>query len=175
MFVKDGTIKIATLFTGIGIIGWSSYLLALKRAASNIQIETNLNVDASFEGLQIHSDPIIKNPTRFSFEISHPFVNLLLKKSDGKTTSIGSSNPRNQFYTIPSAGSVSLDRITINVNWRNLPILLQEARKGKIEIVTETMLNVTLQKLFNMRLPITDKQTHSIDTSKISHWLTSIF
>ena len=164
-------IKLTTLTTGIAAIGWGAYFFNLKKSASKMVVENNIGVDASLQGLILTIRPLIKNPTRFIFEIEHPFVNLLLKDDKGKLNTIGSSTPKNNRYTIPANGQINLEEIRITINWRNVPSLLQQAKTGKINLVSETLISVFLNKLFNLRLSISQKENHEINTSKIISWL----
>lgn len=92
------------------IAGWS-YLNNLKRAATELQVVAKASIyQLSWQGVTIRLDVILKNPTKASFSLKFPFVELLYKDSV-----IGSSQAVDKEIRLPAYGEAAINNIMIQI------------------------------------------------------------
>lgn len=142
-----GWVKIAI---GAGLVGGIGYALKMRRTSAEIEVVNVVNVHKlDFTGITIRVDSLIKNPTKGSLTLKHPFVKLIYKDA-----TIGSSDAVNKDIKIPSYGQVQLDPIMIKVPLAGLFSLgadllkaLKENTGIKLNIKTVSTIDLGFKKL----------------------------
>jgi hypothetical protein len=150
-------IGFAWIAGGLAVLG-GRYLLKLSNLSKKIVVEKSVNAKVSERDPFLNLIPtkinlivnvVIKNPTRTSVTIKHPFVNIFLLKDD--QTPFASSDISTKEYVIPKFDKVKLDPITIPVSLKDAalkaPSVIASARKTKtlgIYIQTVSVIDNTI-------------------------------
>ena len=96
---------------GAGLIGAISYVRGITRAQAELQIVPSVYLHkVSLEGIVIRVDALLKNPTKASFKIKYPFIEIMHSQR-----LIGSSQVINKDIHIPSFGQVMIQDMMVNV------------------------------------------------------------
>ncbi len=102
---------VAGTVIGAGVIAGINYVRGITRAQAQLQIVPSIYLHKiSLEGLVIRVDALLKNPTKASFKIKYPFIEIM---HSGKL--IGSSESVNKNISIPSYGQVMIKDIMITI------------------------------------------------------------
>jgi hypothetical protein len=164
---SEKSIRIGTLL-GLGtFLIFAGRAVRLYNAGEKLVIVPNIGFGASWQGLIITADAVVKNPTSTAFQVAHPFVKVLL--GDRKAV-VGSSTPENKKYTVVANGETNMDRVSILIQWVKVPALLQAAKTGILKAFIDITSTVFID-FVPINAPIHSITEHNIDTSSVAPYL----
>lgn len=102
---------IAGTVIGAGLIATVSYLNNMNRAQAELQVVPNVMIhQLGLDGLTIRVDALLKNPTKASFRIKYPFIEII-----NKDVLVGSSDVVNKDIKIPPFGQVLIQGVLVKI------------------------------------------------------------
>lgn len=96
---------------GAGVWAIATYINSMNRVQAQLQVVPNVMIhQLSLEGLTIRVDALLKNPTRASFKIKYPFIEII-----NKDVLVGSSDVINKDIKIPPFGQVLVQGMLVKI------------------------------------------------------------
>ncbi len=96
---------------GAGVIAVVGYVKGLKKTQTELEIIPTANLyEITWNAIVVRVDVLLKNPTKGTFSIKFPFVNII----SGGTT-LGSSQAVNKDIKIPPYGEVVISKMLVTI------------------------------------------------------------
>jgi hypothetical protein len=129
---------------GLALAVGVPYLFNLNRLSAELETATRISIyKLKLDGIVLAIEVILKNPTKGSISIKHPFVKMIY---EGKV--FATSEVKNDDITLKEFSQNSLPLIFVNLSWLNLattlPSLLKKFRSNEpvsIQAKTITTIN----------------------------------
>lgn len=129
---------------GLALAVGVPYVLNLNRLSAELETATRISIyNFKLDGIVLAIEVILKNPTKGSISIKHPFVKMLY---EGKV--FATSEVKNEDVTLNEFSQISLPLIFVNLSWLNLattlPSLLRKLRnKEPVSIQAKTITTIS--------------------------------
>jgi len=140
-----------------------SYLLKLNRFSNELEVVTKASIyKVSLQGIEIHVDVTLKNPSGATVKVKQPFVKMIYNQS-----TIATSQMENINIEVEKFSEVKTKPIKITMGFMTLatkvPALLKAFRDtGQIQLVVETITTI------NNKLPYTKTDMITLGSGKTS-------
>ncbi len=96
---------------GGGLIAGVSYYLRMKRTSDELEVDPQASIyKVGWDGITIRLNLLLKNPTKGSFSMKFPFIQLSYKG-----TVVGGSPVVNKDIAIPPFGQARIDNLMVTI------------------------------------------------------------
>lgn len=129
---------------GLALAVGVPYVLNLNRLSAELETATRISIyKLKLDGIVLAIEVILKNPTKGSISIKHPFVKMIYEEKVFATSEV-----QNEDITLKEFSQSTLPLIFVNLSWVNLattlPSLLRKLRNNEpvsIQAKTITTIN----------------------------------
>lgn len=127
--IRDAEISVGTIITIVSVLGIGAYAVGVASLAKNMTFQPNIRVHRiNGEGILLHADVDIVNPTNATITIQQPNIQVF----EGKVgrLPITSTIPSAKTYEVNKQGVTKIEGISLPISWTDLLLLIAQMKKN---------------------------------------------